>query len=93
MSHVATTRQLEVLRLIADAVATGLPPTVRELGGMLGHITTNGVHDHLRALERKGLLQRTPGLARGLRITGAGREALALAPTTTCPHCGGRLGS
>lgn len=80
MSHVATARQLEVLRLIADAVA-------------IGHTTTNGVHDHLRALERKGLLQRTPGLARGLRITDAGRSALALAPTTTCPHCGGRLDS
>lgn len=52
-----TKRQLQVLLEIAKSIAKrGISPTVRELGAVLGGISTNGVTDHLLALERKGLI-------------------------------------
>lgn len=54
-----TKRQLRVLIEIAKAIATrGYSPTMRELGNTLGITSTNGVHDHLVALERRGLITR-----------------------------------
>lgn len=72
-----TYRQLELLRAIADGIADGLPPTIRELGDRLGITSTNGIADHLRALERKGYIERrAPRVARGLRITESGKRLL-----------------
>ena len=73
-----TDRQLEVLRFIATEIeARGYPPTIREIGVALDIASTNGVNDHLKALERKGYLQRDPVKSRALIPTEAGREALA----------------
>lgn len=71
-----TPRQLEVLRAIhGEIVRNGWPPTIRELGRLLGIGSTNGVNDHLKALERRGWLVRG-GVARGLRITDGGAQWL-----------------
>lgn len=43
------------------------PPTVREIADQFGILSPNGVVCHLKALERKGLLERRPG-ARNIRI-------------------------
>ena len=51
-----------------------LPPTYREIAADLGWRAAGTVRDHVRALERKGLLVPSR-LARGLRLTDAGREA------------------
>lgn len=52
-----TGRQLQVLNVIRDFIAAnGLPPTIREIGNALGIRSTNGVCDHLKALERRGLI-------------------------------------
>lgn len=65
-----TARQRLVLECIAAAVARdGWPPTLREIGDELGIRSTNGVNDHLRALERKGYVARRSGRARTLRLT------------------------
>ena len=72
-----TDRQLEVLRFIASEIeARGYPPTIREIGEALDIASTNGVNDHLKALEKKGYLQRDPVKSRALIPTPAGREAL-----------------
>ncbi len=72
-----TDRQLEVLRFIANEIeARGYPPTIREIGEALDIASTNGVNDHLKALEKKGYLQRDPVKSRALIPTAAGREAL-----------------
>ncbi|WP_373047204.1 hypothetical protein [Vulgatibacter sp.] len=72
-----TERQLEVLRVVDDLHrAEGLPPAVRQLGAVLGIASTNGVMDHLRALQKKGLLERRPKVSRGLFVTAAGRQLL-----------------
>jgi repressor LexA len=72
-----TDRQLEVLRFIAREIEErGYPPTIREIGEALDIRSTNGVNDHLKALERKGYLSRDPVKSRALIPTSAAREVL-----------------
>jgi repressor LexA len=75
--HGLTDRQLEVLRFIARQIdEAGYPPTIREIGEGLDIRSTNGVNDHLKALERKGYLTRDPAKSRALIPTSAARGAL-----------------
>jgi len=68
-----TQRQQMVLDFIRQSIADrGYPPTLREIGARMGIRSTNGVNDHLRALERKGYLTREDMKSRALRPTPAG---------------------
>ncbi len=72
-----TDRQLEVLRFIAREIEErGYPPTIREIGEALDIRSTNGVNDHLKALERKGFLSRDPVKSRALIPTQRARQAV-----------------
>ena len=63
-----TARQEQVLRFITDSIKDrGYPPTLREIGAHMGIRSTNGVNDHLRALERKGYLTREDMKSRALK--------------------------
>jgi repressor LexA len=63
-----TARQEQVLAYIRDSIVDrGYPPTLREIGAHMGIRSTNGVNDHLRALERKGYLTREDMKSRALR--------------------------
>jgi repressor LexA len=63
-----TDRQREVLGFISDSIRKrGYPPTLREIGSHFGIRSTNGVNDHLRALEKKGFLHREDLKSRALR--------------------------
>jgi repressor LexA len=65
-----THRQQMVLDYIRESIADrGYPPTLREIGARMGIRSTNGVNDHLRALERKGYLKREDMKSRALRPT------------------------
>jgi len=65
-----TQRQQMVLDFIRESITTrGYPPTLREIGAKMGIRSTNGVNDHLRALERKGYLTREDMKSRALRPT------------------------
>ena len=65
-----TRRQSEVLEIIQHAIERdGYPPTIREIGASLGIRSTNGVNDHLKALERKGYLVRDEAKSRALVLT------------------------
>jgi repressor LexA len=65
-----TERQQMVLDFIRQSIADrGYPPTLREIGAKMGIRSTNGVNDHLRALERKGYLTREDMKSRALRPT------------------------
>src|SRR3954454_3168283 len=69
---VLTDRQREILDFITQAIRDrGSPPTLREIGLHFGIRSTNGVNDHLRALEKKGYLQREDLKSRALRPVGA----------------------
>ena len=64
-----TPRQQKVLAFIEDQIeAQGFAPTIREIGRHLGISSTNGVNDHLKALERKGYIQRQDQKSRTLRV-------------------------
>ncbi len=66
-----TERQDMVLQYINSSITDrGYPPTLREIGNFMGIRSTNGVNDHLRALERKGYLTREDMKSRALRPTG-----------------------
>lgn len=63
-----TKRQSAVLDFICAQIEDeGYPPTIREIGDHLGIKSTNGVNDHLKALERKGYLEREDGKSRALK--------------------------
>jgi repressor LexA len=63
-----TDRQKEILAFINRSIGdSGYPPTLREIGRQFGIKSTNGVNDHLRALEKKGYLQREDMKSRALR--------------------------
>lgn len=72
-------RQAEVLRMMcAFHDQHGVCPSYREIGDALGIRSTNGVSDHVRALLRKGYLERVggQGAARALRLTARARGTL-----------------
>ncbi len=74
-----TDRQKDVLRFIARTTEErGFPPTIREIGEEFGIRSTNGVNDHLKALERKGCLSRGEQQSRSLVPTPSGRLLLGL---------------
>jgi repressor LexA len=62
-----TARQREVLAFIRlFTTRHGVPPTVREIGDKF-KVTPRAAFDHLRALERKGMLQRRHSVGRTSR--------------------------
>jgi len=64
-----TGRQAEILAAIRSHIAEhGRPPSQPELARALGVASTNGVFKHLAALEKKGAIELSPGLARGIRL-------------------------
>lgn len=66
-----TPRQQEIYRLIAEHTRRlGYPPTLRELCEATGIKSTNGITDHLAALERKGWIERIDTRARAIRLLG-----------------------
>lgn len=71
MNGALTRRQHEVVKAIRWLSRNGLPPTVRELCEALDVSSSNAVHEHLKALERKGVLKRLRGKSRGLFLAGA----------------------
>jgi repressor LexA len=77
MDSPLTARQAEILEAIRAHIAEHRrPPSRPELARILGLASTNGVFKHLIALEKKGAIELSPGLARGIRIKEA--EGLAL---------------
>jgi repressor LexA len=70
-----TERQRDVLEFIKSFSSKhGVPPTVREIGDQF-RVTPRAAFDHLKALERKGELQRRMSAgrtSRSLTVTGSG---------------------
>jgi repressor LexA len=74
-----TDRQKEILQFILrTSEDRGFPPTIREIGEEMDIASTNGVNDHLKALERKGFLTRGEQQSRSLVATKRARLVLGL---------------
>ena len=76
MSEPLTERQEKILSFIKRSILEqGYPPTIREIGEFFGIRSTNGVNDHLKALERKGYVSRGELKSRALTVLDGGRSA------------------
>lgn len=65
-----TDRQRTVYDFIRDKIVNrGYGPTVREIGEEFGISSPNGVMCHLKALEKKGLIKRSPNKSRAIELT------------------------
>jgi repressor LexA len=49
-----------------ETSATGVPPSIRQIGAALGISSTNGVRLHLQALQKKGYIRRSQRTSRGI---------------------------
>lgn len=68
-----TARQRAILDFIRQHIQReSMAPTLREIGKAFGIRSTNGVNDHLRALERKGYIRRHEMLSRAIVIAADG---------------------
>jgi repressor LexA len=75
MTEPLTERQEKILAFIKKSIQDqGYPPTIREIGEHFGIRSTNGVNDHLKALERKGYLLRGELKSRALSVIEGGRS-------------------
>ena len=65
-----TGRQQQVYEFIRDKIVhRGYGPTVREIGENFDISSPNGVMCHLKALEKKGLIVRSPNKSRAIELT------------------------
>lgn len=63
-----TSRQRQIYEFITRSIEErGYPPTLREIGAHMSIRSTNGVNDHLKALEKKGWITREDLKSRALR--------------------------
>ena len=74
-----TPRQKEILELIQSFIDDfGMPPTRAEIARELGFKSANAAEEHLRALQKKGVLELVPGASRGIQLKDSLREQLGL---------------
>lgn len=87
-----TRRQAQTLDLIERST---VPPTLREIGEIMSIRSTNGVNDHLRALERKGHIRRGDMKSRHMTVleplTEEERVYFGLPVVHRCQSCGQML--
>ena len=74
-----TPRQKQILEMIQDFMdETGMPPTRAEIARQLGFKSANAAEEHLRALQKKGVLELLPGASRGIQLKDSLREQMGL---------------
>jgi hypothetical protein len=65
-----TARQIETIRHIHEFISrNGMPPSIGDLRKALGLASDQAVIEILQRLETRGMVERAPGQARGLRLT------------------------
>ncbi|MGI9219874.1 MAG: transcriptional repressor LexA [Woeseiaceae bacterium] len=74
-----TPRQKQILEMIQDFMdETGMPPTRAEIARQLGFKSANAAEEHLRALQKKGVLELLPGASRGIQLKDSLRDQMGL---------------
>jgi len=69
MTEELTPKQQRILNFVRKAIEkTGFPPTRAEIAKAFRYSSPNAAEDHLRTLERKGVIELTPGASRGIRL-------------------------
>jgi repressor LexA len=94
MAEALTQRQREILEFIsASIIERGFPPTLREIGEHFNIKSTNGVNDHLKALEKKGHLRREDLKSRAMRpvLPDGNGELIPMGARRIGPHGTGEV--
>ncbi|GFE80841.1 LexA repressor [Steroidobacter agaridevorans] len=74
-----TPRQREIVKLIQESLRdNGMPPTRAEIASAMGFKSANAAEEHLRALQKKGVLDIIPGASRGIQLKDSLREQMGL---------------
>ncbi|MDA7950899.1 MAG: transcriptional repressor LexA [Pirellulaceae bacterium] len=73
--NVLTAKQQEIYNFTREQILTrGFAPSVREIAEHFEISSPNGVMCHLRALEKKGYIQRLPNKSRAIELTKKSRK-------------------
>lgn len=88
-----TPRQKRVLNVIRDSIEQrGYPPSMREIGELVGLTSSSSVSHQLRVLEEKGFLKRDPNRPRAIEVflpdVLAARRSLGSAAQTSLDETG-----
>jgi repressor LexA len=74
-----TPRQRQIVEFIQQwLMDAGRPPTRAEIATAFGFKSPNAAEEHLRALQRKGVLELSPGASRGIQLKDSLREQMGL---------------
>jgi repressor LexA len=69
MAQVLSTKRKQILDCISESVRDrGYPPSVREIGEVVGLTSSSTVHAHLAVLQREGYLRRDPTKPRAIEV-------------------------
>jgi len=76
-----TKRQKEFLKIIYSSLKNeGYPPSFEDFKNELGIKSNQAIIDHLKSLEKKNLIKREEGSARGIAIKPLGYKAISKSP-------------
>ncbi|MCF0215320.1 MAG: transcriptional repressor LexA [Fibrobacteraceae bacterium] len=79
-----TARQEEIYEYIKKySKENRMPPTVREIGNHFGISSTNGVRSILAALIKKGYINRSPRLSRGIELLSSSNISEDIVPSNS----------
>lgn len=82
MARPLTARQQTVYDFIVKTMNEfGYPPTRAEIARALGFRSPNAAEEHLRALDRKGVIRMIPGTSRGIRLPASSEPEPVESPT------------
>lgn len=82
--NLLTSKQKRVYASIESFIKlNGIPPTVREIGEMVGEKTPGAVQGILNRLEQKGVIKRATGMARSIQLV---QEASSYSNPTYVPQ-------
>lgn len=64
-----TIAQGKILKAIKEFIGkNGYPPTQKEIAEAMGYSSQNAAHEQIKKIEKKGFIQITPGISRGIRV-------------------------
>lgn len=67
MKSKLTDKQQAVYDYVKSRIESGMPPTYQEVADEIGTVR-NAAYCHMLAIEKKGWLEITAGISRGIRI-------------------------
>ncbi len=88
MAKRVTEKQRQVLQFISEYVeSNGFPPAIRDVAKAF-ECSVKGAYDHVVALEKKALIERSKGTSRSILLAERGKQVLRITETRRIPLLG-----